>query len=81
MEKDIQIQISKKIGFAIRQLRMQKEISIAKIASDLHLNPSTIVSIENGQHQASFINIYMITNYLESDIVALMNSLKAIINP
>lgn len=44
---------------------MNKRISIIKISRELKLNPSTIVSIENGRHNASFVNVYKILIYLK----------------
>jgi transcriptional regulator with XRE-family HTH domain len=59
--------IGEKLGLFLKYERMRKHISIAKIAMDLNLNPSTIVSIEHNKHQASFTIIYLIVIYLEID--------------
>jgi DNA-binding XRE family transcriptional regulator len=44
---------------------MQQGITIAKIAKDLGLNPSTIVSIEDGKNSTSFINVYLLCKHLD----------------
>jgi len=77
LTKEQQHQMTKKLGTFLRHERMQKGISIAKIAEDLSLNPSTIVSIEEGAHKTSFVTIYMITNYLSINLTTVMVAIKA----
>jgi len=68
--------ISEKMGLFLKYERMSKHITIAKISADLNLNPSTIVSIENNKHQASFINIYLILEYLKIEKETFFSALK-----
>lgn len=58
---------TKNLGSYLKYERMNQNISISKIAKAIHLNPSTIVSIEDGKHKASFINIFKIVAYLKID--------------
>ena len=44
---------------------MRQNISISKIAEAVHVNASTIVSVENAKHQASFLLVYEMINYLK----------------
>ena len=55
---------------------MNNNITIKKIAKALQLNPSTIVSIEDGKHHASFINVYKILMYLNINHAAFMTHLS-----
>ena len=77
MTKEQQQQMTKKLGTFLRYERMHKGISIAKIAEDLSLNPSTIVSIEEGTHKTSFVTIYMITNYFSLNLANVMVAIQA----
>jgi len=67
MNKSKQYKIAKKVGAFLKYTRMNKNISISKIAADLKLNPSTIVSIENCKNKASFINVVSMISYLKVD--------------
>lgn len=53
------------MGVYLKYKRMHQGISIAKTARDLSLNPSTIVSIEDGKNSTSFINVYLLCKYLD----------------
>lgn len=64
------------MGSILKHERMNQEISIAKMASDLHLNPSTIVSIEDAKHQVRFMTIYKILTYLKMDPVLFIKRLE-----
>ncbi len=64
------------MGLFLKYERMSQGISILKIATDLQLSPSTIVSIEHNKHQASFINIYLILEYLKIDCAIFFSALK-----
>ncbi len=55
---------------------MNASISIAKISNDLKINPSTIVSIEDGKHQTSFYIIYGIMAYLKIDSKLLFDQIE-----
>ena len=68
--------IGEKLGLFLKYERMRKHISIAKIAMDLNLNPSTIVSIENNKHQASFTIIYLIIVYLKIDKITFFEKIE-----
>lgn len=76
MNKNEQHIAIKQIGLFLKFERMRKNISIGKIAAELNLNPSTIVSIEDGKHQASFIKIYMILSYLKINLDDLFEKIK-----
>lgn len=76
MEKESQNKITKKLGATLKYTRMQQSISIAKISKELNLNPSTVVSIEDGKHQASFINIYTMLIYLNIDLKDFFESIQ-----
>lgn len=67
MKKEHENKIGKALGFYIKYTRMNAAISIAKISKDLKVNPSTIVSIENGLHQASFGTIFAIITYFKME--------------
>jgi DNA-binding XRE family transcriptional regulator len=60
----------------MKYARMNAAISIAKISNDLKINPSTIVSIEDGKHQTSFCIIYSILAYLKIDSKLLFDELE-----
>lgn len=79
MEKDKQNIISKTVGATIKYSRMNAAISIAKLSSDLQINPSTIVSIEDGKHQASFCIIYSMINYFKIDPNILFNQIETLL--
>lgn len=64
--KDIDI-VSKTMGNLLKFERMSQHISIAKMAKDLSINPSTIVSIEDAKHHSSFLIIYSMIQYLKID--------------
>ncbi len=55
---------------------MNASISIAKISNDLKINPSTIVSIEDGKHQTSFCIVYDIMAFLEIDSKLLFDQIE-----
>ena len=55
---------------------MNKKITIKKISKALQLNPSTIVSIEDGKHHASFVNVYKILIFLEINHTLFMTYLS-----
>lgn len=55
---------------------MNAAISIAKISNDLKINPSTIVSIEDGKHQTSFCIIYCMMFYLKIDSKQLFDQIE-----
>ncbi len=57
--------ISKQVGSTLKFERMRQNISISKIAEAVHVNASTIVSLENAKHQASFILIFKMINFLK----------------
>lgn len=76
LEKEQQHIISKVIGASIKYARMNAAISIAKISSDLKINPSTIVSIEYGKHQARFSMIYTIITYFKMDSKSLFDQIE-----
>lgn len=58
---------------------MNAAISIAKLSSDLQINPSTIVSIEDGKHKASFYIIYSIINYFKIDPNLLFDQIEILL--
>ena len=60
----------------MKHTRMNAAISIAKISNDLKINPSTIVSIEDGKHQTSFCIIYSIMAYLKIDSKLLFDQIE-----
>ena len=64
---------------AVKYARMNAAISIAKISSDLKINPSTIVSIEDGKHQTSFCIIYTIMAYLKIDSKLLFDQIEIVL--
>ncbi|MEN9696727.1 MAG: hypothetical protein RLZ56_148 [Bacteroidota bacterium] len=68
--------IARRMGQLLKFERMNQQITIAKIAMDLHLNPSTIVSIEDAKHQAHFITVYKIIEYLKIDPVVFFNGIR-----
>jgi cytoskeletal protein RodZ len=68
LKKNNKYKTLKTIGSYLKYTRMNKNISINKMSNDLSLNPSTIVSIENCKHQALFLNVFMIIEYLEIDV-------------
>lgn len=76
LEKEQHYIISKAIGSALKHARMNAAISIAKISNDLKINPSTIVSIEDGKHQTSFCIIYGIMTYLKIDSKLLFDQIE-----
>ena len=57
--------ISKQVGDTLKYERMRQNISISKIAEALNVNASTIVSVENAKHLASFLLVYEMVNYLK----------------
>ena len=57
--------ISKQVGNTLKYERMRQNISISKIAEAVHVNASTIVSVENAKHHASFLLVYEMINYLK----------------
>ena len=63
----------------MKYARMNAAISIAKISNDLKINPSTIVSIEDGKHQTSFCIIYSILAYLKIDSKLLFEEIEIFI--
>lgn len=65
MTKEKQKKIILTMGLYLKHKRMQQGITIAKIAKDLDLNPSTIVSIEDGKNSTSFINVYLLCKHLD----------------
>jgi DNA-binding XRE family transcriptional regulator len=60
----------------MKYARMNAEVSIAKLSHDLKINPSTIVSIEDGKHQASFSIIYTIMAYFKMDSKLLFDQIE-----
>lgn len=59
---------------------MNAEVSIAKLSNDLKINPSTIVSIEDGKHQAGFSIIYAIMTYFKMDSKLLFDQIEIALN-
>ncbi len=57
--------ISKHIGSVLKFERMRQQITIAAIADAVEVNASTIVSVEEAKHQASFVLIYGMLQYLK----------------
>lgn len=57
--------ISKQIGSILKFERMRQHITIATIADAVEVNASTIVSVEEAKHQASFVLIYGMMQYLK----------------
>lgn len=79
MEKEQLHTISKALGATIKYARMNASISIAKLSKELDINPSTIVSIEDGKHQTSFCIIYCILSYLKIDSKLLFDQIEMLL--
>jgi transcriptional regulator with XRE-family HTH domain len=67
---------AKALGAFLKYERMSQKITIKKISKALQLNPSTIVSIEDGKHHASFVNVYKILIFLEINHAFFMTHLS-----
>lgn len=65
MNKEASHIISKQIGNILKFERMRQCITIATIADAVEVNASTIVSVEEAKHQASFVLIYGMLQYLK----------------
>ena len=65
MNKEATHIISKQIGSILKFERMRQNITIATIADAVEVNASTIVSVEEAKHQASFVLIYGMLQYLK----------------
>lgn len=65
MNKEATYIISKQIGSILKFERMRQHITIATIADAVEVNASTIVSVEEAKHQASFVLIYSMLQYLK----------------
>ena len=65
MNKEATHIISKQIGSILKFERMRQHVTIATIADAVEVNASTIVSVEEAKHQASFVLIYGMLQYLK----------------
>ena len=68
-------ELTQKIGFNIRKIRMSKELTIKELAFEADIEYTQVSRIERGKINTSVYQIYLLAKALEVEYVALFEEI------